>query len=289
MNPPYIKTVHNDVYPGIDSKGALKGVFSGTVFISGASRGIGRAMAIAFAQAGAGTIGLGARTADELAETAKLARSAASNSSVKVYTYSLDVAKPESVERVWQDVVREVGVVDVLLNNSGATSTGAAIGDLAPSDFWHAFEVNVFGIFLMSRQFVKHGNPRGTIINTSSIVSRIPIGPNRASYYASKTAANKLGEGLQADYPNLRIFSMHPGVVPTQLAKSVMPAERVAAIAKDTPDLAAGFAVWLTTPAADPAKGGFLSANWDVDELMAYWQQSGKPAQIRTVPNWEEM
>ena len=284
MNPGYVKTIHNDVYPAIDARGALKGVFTGNVFITGASRGIGRAMAIAFAHAGAKTIGLGARTASDLEETANMARKARPD--VNVITYSLDVSKPESVESVWAKIVKDIGMIDVLLNNSGAVSTRLPVADLDPADFWQAFEVNVFGTFLMARQFVKYASPNGTIINTSSIVSRIPVNSNSASYYASKTAVNKFGEALQVDYPTLRIFSIHPGVVETKLARESIAAERIKLICKDTVNLAAGFTVWLTTKAANPAKGGFLAANWDVDELVEYWK-SGKPTQIRTVPNWE--
>jgi NAD(P)-dependent dehydrogenase (short-subunit alcohol dehydrogenase family) len=84
---------------------------------------------------------------------------------------------------------------------------------------------------------------------------------------ASKHAINRLCEFIQTDHGSdgVKCFAIHPGGVATDLGKS-MP-EAMHAYLSDSPELAACFAVWLCSGAADWANGRYLSANWDVDAL----------------------
>lgn len=90
-----------------------------------------------------------------------------------------------------------------------------------------------------------------------------------SDYQTSKHAINRLCEFVQSDHGDegIKCFAVHPGGVATDLGRN-MPAHMHEYLV-DTPDLAACFIVWLTSGQADWAKGRYLSANWDVNELLA--------------------
>ena len=288
MDPSFIKTLRHDTYPAIDPQGVLKGSLKGKkVVITGASQGIGRALSIAFAYAGAAKLALGARSQESLQETARQVKAASPGT--EVFTYFLDVTKPDKVDSFWQNVKQDLGEADILVNNSGYASSVAPIGDSDVADFWTTFEVNVLGVYLLTRQFIKHGRKNGTIINISSAVSRIPVIPGMTAYFSAKTAVNKLGEGVQAEYPDLRIFNIHPCTTATELNKKVFTTAELQTFNQETVELPAGFSVWLSTKAANGLNGGYLSALWDVDELLAAKTRGQLDKPIVTVPNWEAL
>lgn len=114
----FTPTIHNDTYPAIDS--ATKSDLSNKhVFITGASKGIGRATAIAYAKAGASAIALGARS--ELKSLEQDIQKAAKNArkkEPKVLTFKLDVLDQSSVENAAKEVEKEFGRLDILINNA---------------------------------------------------------------------------------------------------------------------------------------------------------------------------
>ena len=93
--------------------------------------------------------------------------------------------------------------------------------------------------------------------------------PGASDYQTSKHAINRLCEFVQSDHgeDGIKCFAVHPGGVATEIGLS-MP-EAMHDYLVDTPDLAACFIVWLASGQADWAKGRYLAANWDVDELVA--------------------
>ena len=90
-----------------------------------------------------------------------------------------------------------------------------------------------------------------------------------SDYQTSKHAINRLCEFVQSDHDadGIKCFALHPGGVATETGHN-MP-ESMHAYLVDEPDLAACFVVWLCSGRADWAKGRYLSANWDVDEITA--------------------
>jgi NAD(P)-dependent dehydrogenase (short-subunit alcohol dehydrogenase family) len=111
-----------------------------------------------------------------------------------------------------------------------------------------------------------------TIINTSSLVSAMTV-LGRSSYQSSKTATNCFTEFVHFEYEaeGIRTFAYHPGAIITALSplEEIPPQLRHYFI--DTTELAAGFTLWLTTSGerVDFLRGKFVSANWDVEELLA--------------------
>jgi NAD(P)-dependent dehydrogenase (short-subunit alcohol dehydrogenase family) len=261
LKPSFIETVHHDVYETIDPRTTLANkAYGKTVLITGGGRGIGRAIAIAFAHAGASRLILTARTASQL-ETVASEVKAVSND-IEVIKIETDVTNESQVEALFHGIQ---GKVDVLVNNAGYLEPNASLAETDTSEWWHTWEVNIKGTYLFTLHFLKNYRDAGTIINTSSIGS-ILTSPGFSAYQPGKTAINRITDFIHVEYPNVRVFAYHPGGVKTELAKQVP--ENMMHILVDTPELAAGYCVWLSTEQADFLRGRYSDCTWDVNELM---------------------
>lgn len=87
-----------------------------------------------------------------------------------------------------------------------------------------------------------------------------------SGYIVAKLALIKLGELLDLEQPNLRVFSVHPGLVEAENGRGVV-IDAFTPFAIDKAALTAGLTLWLSTPKADFLKGGYIHSNWDVTEL----------------------
>jgi NAD(P)-dependent dehydrogenase (short-subunit alcohol dehydrogenase family) len=271
-------TSHHDLYPAIDPQGALKNSAKDkVVFISGASRGIGQATAVAFAQAGAKAVYLTARSKAALDETQALVAKA--NPETQCSVSVCDVTDAAAVEAAVADCVAIYGGIDVADANAGFLGPWVKIGVSDPANWWKNWQVNVQGAYHVIRYTVPHliqsaanraaeGQSGGHLILLSSIGAQYVM-PGASDYQTSKHAINRLCEFVQVDHgaEGVKCFALHPGGVATALGLS-MP-DTLHANLIDAPELAAGFAVWLCSGQADWAKGRYLSANWDVTELSA--------------------
>lgn len=135
----------HDTYPLIDP---LKQNLSGRrVFISGASKGIGKAMAIAYARAGASYIAIAARSdlATQKKEVEEAAKRANRQSIPTVLSLNVDVTDWKSVKSAAEKVEAEFGGLDILINNAGCLSEFVRIVDADPDLWWRDWEVNVKG------------------------------------------------------------------------------------------------------------------------------------------------
>ncbi|MCI4661679.1 MAG: SDR family oxidoreductase [Neomegalonema sp.] len=269
---------HHAKYGAIDPQGALKGSASGkVVFISGASRGIGQATAVAFAQAGARAIYITARSEGALQETCDLVRQANANTQCAFST--CDVTKADQVEAAIADCIAQFGGVDIADANAGFLGPWAKIGESDPEGWWKNWEVNLRGAYHVIRFALPHliesakkheaeGQTGGHLIVMSSIGAQFLM-PGASDYQTSKHAINRLVEFVQSDHGDdgIKCFAMHPGGVATDIGHA-MP-EHMHEYLVDEPDLAASFVVWLSSGQADWAKGRYLSANWDVEAILA--------------------
>lgn len=127
--------VHNDTYPAIDSaKADLSGK---AVFISGASRGLGRSIALSFAKAGASQIAIAARSPpDEVARELKEAASSAGKKEPHVLALKLEITDAQSVTDAGKVIEQEFGKLDVVINNAGVIGKMQSILDGDPESWW---------------------------------------------------------------------------------------------------------------------------------------------------------
>ena len=271
-------TTRHDRYASVDPRTTLKGSAKGkVVFISGASRGIGQATAIAFAEAGARAVHLTARSTDAREETRR--RVLAANPETECSISSCDVTDAAQVRAAVDACVSLHGALDIADANAGFLGSWVKIAESDPDGWWHSWEVNIRGAYHVARFTLPHliesakrhaakGETGGHLILLSSVGAQLIL-PGASDYQTSKHALNRLYEFIQADHgeDGVKCFAIHPGGVATDLGKT-MP-EEMHDYLTDTPDLAACFIAWLCSGKADWAAGRYLSANWDVDELVA--------------------
>lgn len=175
------------------------------VLITGASRGIGAAIARLAATQGHRTI-LTARSADDLDRLAAELGGAE--------TIPADLSDPAEVERVWQ----AAGHVDILINNAGLGGSG----DFALPDTWereqHMLDVNVLAATHLAKRALGQMIPRGSghILNVASLAAWVP-GPNMATYFASKAYLRSLSDALhhEAKGRGVTVTVLCPGPVDT--------------------------------------------------------------------------
>ncbi|MBE0687751.1 MAG: SDR family oxidoreductase [Anaerolineaceae bacterium] len=184
------------------------------VLVTGASRGIGRATALAFAQHGA-TVVVNYR-ADEAGARDTLA--VLQQTGGTGYIIQADVADPDSVQRMVSEIEELVPTVDVLVNNAAAFNRSAFL-DVGLEDFDASFNTNVRGVYylsqLVARGMVKRG--QGSIIHISSILAKLSV-PNRSVYCATKGAIESLTKAMALDLVDfgVRVNAIAPGLISTE-------------------------------------------------------------------------
>lgn len=148
-------TTHHAPYPAIDPTSGLKdSAADKVIFIAGASRGIGQATAVAFAQAGARALYLTARTEAALEETRALVQKA--NPDTKCAIAACDVTDAAAVEAAVADCVALFGGIDAADANAGYLGPWVKIGETDPESWWRNWEVNVQGTYHVIRFTMPH-------------------------------------------------------------------------------------------------------------------------------------
>ncbi|THY10096.1 NAD(P)-binding protein [Aureobasidium pullulans] len=259
----FTKSLRRDVYPAIDPKNPKLNAAGKVVLITGAGGGIGGETARAWAIAGAEGIILVGRKAAQLQEPAEAIASI--NKKVKVLIVTADLTSEADVEELFSQAKTTFGKVDVVVNTAG-TMTGGPIGDMTPQQWWTDFEVNVKGTYTLIHHFIKTFGSTGTLINLVSLGASMTA-PGISSYSTSKLAVIKLSEYLDAEKPDLRVFTLHPGIVAATESKRGMVVDAFTPFAKDPGMLTGAVSLYLATPKAEYLRGGFMSVNWDVEEM----------------------
>jgi 3-oxoacyl-[acyl-carrier protein] reductase len=181
--------------------------------VTGGNRGIGRGIAEALARDGA-TVALTARDAAAAAKAAGEIGHGARG-------YACDVRRPESVAAVFAAVAKDLGGLDVLVNNAGIGLFGP-VADMSLDD-WHAvIETNVNGVFYCTKAAIPLMRQRGGgyILNVSSLAGRNTF-PGGAAYSASKHAVNGFSETLfqEVRHDGIRVTYLMPGSVATEFGR----------------------------------------------------------------------
>ena len=186
--------------------------------VTGSGRGIGQAMAVALAKAGA-AVGLTARSKREIEETAATIES----SGGRAVAVPADVTKVSAVDQMVREVEAKLGPVDLLVNNAGVSFQDRArpSWELPPELWWEEVEVNLRGPYLCARAVLPGmvSRRRGCIINVASLAAL--QGPRGAAYNVSKTALTRWTEGLgtEARPFGVAVVAMEPGFVRTAMVE----------------------------------------------------------------------
>ncbi|MCJ1267189.1 hypothetical protein MMC22_007074 [Lobaria immixta] len=216
-----------------------------------------------FALAGASTVIISGRSATPLDETKSAVETAAPGCTIMAI--AADVIDKTSVQKLFDRLPRNP---DVLVNNAGVSTSQSSIIDSNIDLWWSDWETNVKGLYLFTRAYLQalDGKP-GIILNVSSSVSDI-ISPNLSSYATSKAAVNRFTEFIHAEHAKqgVRCVAFHPGGI-AETGMGQRAPEQFRSRLYDTVNLAAGTAVYLSTPRAGFLAGRFVFSNWDMEQL----------------------
>lgn len=187
--------------------------------ITGASKGLGRAMAIALAEAGA-RLALVARDVDGLNATAEAVRSCGAEAKV----FRADVADEAQVLQLERDVHEQMGPISILINNAGM-NLRKPITDFTLEEWNRVINTNLTSVFLMCRSFVPHmkGRGYGRIINMTSIMAHVSL-PERTAYSATKAALLGVTRalGLELAKDGITVVGISPGPFATEMNKPLL-------------------------------------------------------------------
>jgi len=228
--------------------------------VTGAAGGIGRAIALAYAGAGARVIATDLE-ADACAAT--LADVAAAGAAA--WAFGLDVTQPEACAALARRIEGEIGDVDILVNNAGILIREGIDSPRVHDNVRRVMDVNLFGTFNVIHAFLPAlRRARGCIVNVASGAA-FTAQPNCAGYSASKGAVKMLTQSMAADLARdgIRVNAVAPGVIDTPMTQATrndperlskflarIPARRVG-----RPEEVAGPALFLASPLASYVNG----------------------------------
>jgi NAD(P)-dependent dehydrogenase (short-subunit alcohol dehydrogenase family) len=235
-----------------------------TAFVTGASRGIGRVIAAAFAAAGA-DVALVARTEDGLKETAREVTAHGREAVI----IPADVTDEEAVNAAVGEAISRLGHLDIVVNNAGGNNFTVPVLDMRTSGFDKIIRLNVDSTLYVCRAAGRHMTERGTgsVINVASVAG-LGAAPGMSHYGAAKAAVVSLTKSLAVEWATLgvRVNALCPGWTATDLNRFLWDDENASkAITADIPmgrwgraEEMGGPAVFLASEAASFMTGQVL-------------------------------
>ncbi|HUC24735.1 MAG TPA: SDR family oxidoreductase [Streptosporangiaceae bacterium] len=237
------------------------------VLITGAGRGIGRACALAFAEAGY-AVGIAARTQEEIHQTLRLVQDIGS----RACAVAADVTDPDGAEALVCRVTDDLGPVDVLVNNAAYAGTMQPFWATGLEQWWQCLATNVIGPVNLIRAVLPsmRERERGHIINMNSLQGSDPAG-SPLPYGVSKAALMRLTDGLagQLTDSGVIVADLSPGLVRTAMTAGRPDLDALPAQAWAPPEAAARQAVALASGRYDGLHGRFVRASDDLEALSA--------------------
>lgn len=282
----FTKAWHTEPYPFISPSRAELSASGKNVVITGGGTGIGKATAIAFAQAGAKSVAMVGRRVDRLQGAAEEARAA--NSLSTVLYEAGDVTSRASMDKALRSISDKVGKIDIFVSNAGVLPRMAPVIGYNDDEIRRAFDVIFMGAFHSLQAFLPLAAPGAKVLNTGSAIGHWApkdMAPGVFSYASFKSAALKMFDYFAAENPHIHVVSIQPGIIATEINPEIEtvfdtgeheletgPTTRIGKTQADyrcPVELPAHFFVWLASQEAEFLRGKFVWANWDAEELLA--------------------
>ena len=215
----FTKTWHNTPYPQISPLQPELQVKDSVVFITGGGTGIGKAAAIAFAQAGAKTIAIFGRRVDKLQSASGEIRTANPNGTTEVVFESVDLSERSAVESAFAKALEKAGAskIDIFIPNAGIKQPQGSVAGYDQEQFLNGLKLNMVGAFNTVQVMLPLLAPKAKVLHISSGIAHIYHVPGTWPYAGTKIANTKMFEYLQEENPDLHIVNVQPGVVSTEI------------------------------------------------------------------------
>ncbi|KAI9150524.1 Short chain dehydrogenase andI [Paramyrothecium foliicola] len=293
----FTKNVHHEPYPFISPSRRELSAAGKNVIVTGGGSGIGKAIAIAFAQAGAKSVSLIGRR-EEVLETARqevLAAGVAHGHQTQVLAAKADLGDVKQTLRAFSRAVEEFGAVHVVVSNAGSLPSVKPVIEIEATEVVAGLSSNVVSILHTIKAAKAVADAQDAVlINISTEMHCFPyLKPNMSIYSAAKSAALTLTSCFAEENPSFHVVNMHPGLVLTDMTGAGEDARKSTGTSISlsiTPthaymlqaELAGRFCVWLASPEARFLKNKFVSANWDAVELLQRADDLAHPLSLRS-------
>ena len=242
-----------------------------TALITGASRGIGRAIALEFARQGAARLILLSRNPQRLDKVAKEIK--ALNEAIEAIPLAVNLTQTStissSVARAWQDH----GPIHILVNNAGVAHQVNFLNSRL-QDIEEEVNVNLLGMYAITRQIAQRmaAQQEGTIVNVSSLMGKLPA-PSMATYSATKSAILGFSQALRAELAayGIRVVSLLPSLTETDMVQDIQ-----------------SFGLVLSAQPEQVAKALVRGLNNNSKEILVGWQSKAASLFNRLAPGLME-
>jgi NAD(P)-dependent dehydrogenase (short-subunit alcohol dehydrogenase family) len=200
--------------------------------VTGGDSGIGRAVAVLFAREGADVAVLYLNESEDAAETKRLVE----REGRRCLSIAGDVGDPEFCRAAVDQVIRELGKLDILVNNAAEQHPKGDIEEITPDQLDRTFRTNIFGYFYMTQASMPHLKEGAAIVNTTSVTA-YRGSPDLLDYSSTKGAIVAFTRSLakKVAEKGIRVNGVAPGPIWTPLIPSTFPAEKVKTFGADTP------------------------------------------------------
>jgi len=243
----------------------------GIAIVTGASRGIGAAVAARLATQGH-SICISFR--EQSAAANSLVQSIVSEGGEAIAVQA-DVAEEDQVVRLFEVVKQQLGAVDMLVNNAGVIELQSRLQDMTYQRLQRVMNVNVGGTFLCCREAIKQmstdgGGAGGSIVNISSMAARLGSPNEYIDYASSKGAVDTMTIGLASEVAGqgIRVNAVRPGIIYTDIHASGGEPDRIERVKHSVPmkrggqpDEVAEAVVWLLSDRASYCTGSFIDVS----------------------------
>ena len=250
--------------------------------ITGASRGLGQAIAVLFAHEGAQVV-LSARSQQAIEQTATGLRS----EGLAASTFVCDISDPQQVEALAHFAIKTYGHFDIWVNNAGMAGPYGATYDLSPEQFLSVLRTNMFGVYHGSMLAMRHFLPRksGKLINILGAGSKKPA-PNQNAYGSTKAWIRVFTLALAAESKagGVGVYALQPGLMETDLLTEIVTFKEhekrmlnfmpiLVRAGGRKPEVAARKALWLASSATDGRTGLDVSVGSSLSFMFGFLRE----------------
>jgi len=212
----FTKKWHSEPSPSISPERSELSAKGKNVVVTGGGTGIGKAIATAFAQAGAKSVSILGRRVDKLRETAATVTALAPKGTEIAYRQA-DLQNRAQVDEALKSITDQFGKIDVFISNAGYLPPPGELATYDVETFMSGFELNVRTAFNAIQAFIKLAAPGAVLISISTAMVHFAATPGMSAYTVSKAANLKMVDHFATENPQLHVVSIQPCWTPTDL------------------------------------------------------------------------